>query len=84
MWIYSGLFLKILNILNTLNFHPSFLDKIVFEISIFQEGFYYPLEKTLIVTDGDLFSIKKTSKVKATKQNIDLFAEQIATLKEGD
>ena len=75
---------EIHNILETLEFHPNFIDRIVFENSPFQEGFYYPMEKTLIITDGDLFSIRKTSKVKATKKNIDLFAEQLATLKEGD
>ena len=48
------------------------------------EGFYYEGEKFLIITDGDLFSAKKTKVQKTSKVDLDLFAEQLATLKIGD
>jgi transcription-repair coupling factor (superfamily II helicase) len=48
------------------------------------EGFYYEGEKFLIITDGDLFAAKKTKVLKSSKVDLDLFAEQIATLKVGD
>ncbi|MDD4976150.1 MAG: transcription-repair coupling factor [Bacteriovorax sp.] len=48
------------------------------------EGFYYEGEKFLIITDGDLFAAKKTKVQKSSKVDLDLFAEQIATLKVGD
>lgn len=48
------------------------------------EGFYYEGEKFLIITDGDLFAAKKTKVQKSSKGDLDLFAEQLATLKAGD
>lgn len=48
------------------------------------EGFYYESEKFLIITDGDLFAAKKNKPQKFKKVDLDLFAEQIATLKTGD
>jgi transcription-repair coupling factor (superfamily II helicase) len=48
------------------------------------DGFYYEAEKFLIITDGDLFSAKKTKVQKSSKVDLDLFAEQLATLKAGD
>ncbi len=48
------------------------------------EGFYYENENFLIISDGDLFAAKKNKTQKRTKVDIDLFAEQIATLKVGD
>ncbi len=48
------------------------------------EGFYYEGEKFLIITDGDLFAAKKTKVQKSSKVDLDLFAEQLATLKAGD
>jgi transcription-repair coupling factor (superfamily II helicase) len=48
------------------------------------EGFYYESEKFLIISDGDLFAAKKTKPQKFKKVDLDLFAEQIATLKAGD
>lgn len=48
------------------------------------EGFYYPSDKLLIVSDSDLFSIRR-DKAKVSKiHDYDLFAEQLASLKEGD
>ena len=48
------------------------------------EGFYYEGENFLIITDGDLFAAKKNKEKKFKKVDLDLFAEQIATLKSGD
>lgn len=48
------------------------------------EGFYYEGENFLIITDGDLFAAKKNKAQKQTKVDLDLFAEQLATLKAGD
>ena len=50
----------------------------------FSEGFYYDSEKLIIITDGDLFAVKKTKIQKQTKVDLDLFAEQLASLKPGD
>lgn len=48
------------------------------------EGFYYEGENFLIITDGDLFAAKKSKTQKYNKIDLDLFAEQLATLKAGD
>ncbi|MBT3982025.1 MAG: transcription-repair coupling factor [Bacteriovoracaceae bacterium] len=48
------------------------------------QGFYYDSEKTIVISDSDLFSSKKSKTKKPTKKSIDLFAEQISTLKDGD
>lgn len=58
--------------------------RIEFLPSRVSEGFYFEGEKFLIVSDGDLFAVKKNKAVKNKKNNLDLFAEQIATLKIGD
>jgi transcription-repair coupling factor (superfamily II helicase) len=50
-----------------------------------KEGFFDELNNTLIISDRDVFGQKKSSqKAKKNKKNIDLFAEQISTLKEND
>ena len=48
------------------------------------DGFYYEAEKFLIITDGDLFSAKKTKVQRSSRVDLDLFAEQLSTLKVGD
>lgn len=49
------------------------------------KGLFLPSENILVVADSDLFATKKikTEETRA-KKNIDLFAEQLATLKIGD
>ncbi len=49
-----------------------------------QRGFYYENEKTLFLTEGDLFSNKRKKVKEASQKDLDLFAEQIATLAVGD
>lgn len=57
------------------------IDFISFKLT---EGFYYPSDKLLIISDSDLFSIRR-DKAKISKiHDYDLFAEQLASLKEGD
>ncbi|MDC0255732.1 transcription-repair coupling factor, partial [Bacteriovoracales bacterium] len=48
------------------------------------EGFFYKTENTLILSEGDLFSSKKKKIKNITNKSVDLFAEQISTLKKGD
>ena len=61
-------------------------DDIKFIASSLSEGFYNKEQKFLVLSEGDIFN-KKTKKVKRKHHNsndIDLFAEQISTLEEGD
>lgn len=48
------------------------------------KGFYYETEKFLAITEGELFSSKRPKVSHSQKQKVDLFAEQLATLKRGD
>jgi transcription-repair coupling factor (superfamily II helicase) len=48
------------------------------------QGFYYPSENHLVLSDADFFHIKKTKTKKSKTTNMDLFAEQLATLKNED
>ncbi|MFZ4712923.1 MAG: transcription-repair coupling factor [Bacteriovoracaceae bacterium] len=48
------------------------------------QGFYYPSERHLVLSDADFFQIKKTKTKKLKTTNMDLFAEQLATLKLDD
>ncbi len=48
------------------------------------EGFYFEGENFLIISDGDLFAAKKNKPQKHKKVDLDLFAEQLSTLKVGD
>lgn len=48
------------------------------------EGLWYEPEKTLIISDGDLFAAKRNKTLKKKTIDVDLFAEQLATLKIGD
>jgi transcription-repair coupling factor (superfamily II helicase) len=58
--------------------------RIIFLNDKFAEGFYYESENIIIITDGDLFAVKKNKIQKQVKVDLDLFAEQLATLKPGD
>lgn len=46
-------------------------------------GFFYKNENTFVLSESDFFS-RKVKKTKKTNNSLDLFAEQIATLKKGD
>ena len=45
---------------------------------------FYKAERTLILADADIFGSKKKKIKNISKKSIDLFAEQISTLKAGD
>ena len=49
-----------------------------------EKGFYYSNEKILVISEADLFSVKKEKIKKSKQHDLDLFAEQMASLKAGD
>ncbi len=48
------------------------------------DGFYYASENILVITESDFFARKRKKIKKSSHKQIDLFAEQISTLKEND
>jgi len=71
-------------LLDLYEFSRDQINRISFHSFPLENGFFYENEKTLFLTEGDLFSSKRR-KVKAVSQKeLDLFAEQIATLSVGD
>jgi len=60
------------------------LERVTFDTFPIENGFFYTSEKLLALTEGDLFSVKKQKVKQTTQQDLDLFAEQIATLQVGD
>ncbi len=63
---------------------PKILGRIEYVNFKLSHGFYYPSEKFLVLSESDLF-VNKQNKVKTNKKrDIDLFAEQLASLKVGD
>ena len=63
------------------------LKKNIFHYSFpLQNGFFYPSENILVLSEGDVFPSKKTSPFNEqnTKIHQDIFAEQMASLKKGD
>jgi transcription-repair coupling factor (superfamily II helicase) len=75
---------EIKHLLSLQNLPTSMENRIHFLDEKISEGFYYESEKLLVLTDGDLFAAKKTKVQKQSKVDLDLFAEQLATLKKGD
>ncbi|MFN8370486.1 MAG: CarD family transcriptional regulator [Bacteriovoracaceae bacterium] len=79
------------NSLNELNFiiesndvKPEIRKRIQFIQFNLDKSFLFEAEKILVLSDSDFFSSKiKKTKVN-NKSNLDLFAEQLATLKKGD
>jgi transcription-repair coupling factor (superfamily II helicase) len=59
-------------------------ERIAYSSFPLQRGFYYQNEKTLFLTEGDLFSNKRKKVKEVSQKDLDLFAEQIATLAVGD
>jgi transcription-repair coupling factor (superfamily II helicase) len=72
------------HLLETFDFATSLIDRIKFEHYKISSGFYYQNGPTLLISDGDIFSTKSSKTKFVRTQNIDLFAEQLATLKEKD
>jgi len=71
-------------LLNLYEFSSVTLRNINFVEFDLDEGFYYPSEQLLILSDSDLFSSKSTKVKKVSSKKVDLFAQQLATLKAGD
>ncbi|MBT7611509.1 MAG: transcription-repair coupling factor [Bacteriovoracaceae bacterium] len=72
------------HLLEAYEFSTALINKIKFEYFKVSSGFYYQNGPTLLISDGDLFSTKSAKARFIRTQNIDLFAEQLATLKEND
>jgi len=66
------------------NFSPTSLANIKFLPFELDEGFYYSQENIIVLCDGDLFSTKSQKIKKHYNKSIDLFAEQLSTIKVGD
>ncbi len=64
--------------------YTKFRNKINYIKDKLDQGFYYPQENHLVLSDADFFQIKKTKTKKIKASNIDLFAEQLATLRQDD
>ncbi len=73
------------HLLDVFEFNDSLRKRIQFSTFPLDKGFYYETDRILLLTEGDLFSAKKSKvNTKVTQKDLDLFAEQIATLKVGD
>ena len=62
----------------------SLKNRIIFKKLPLNEGFYYDNEKILFIAEPDLFPPKQDKVTKTSQKQIDLFAEQLSTLKVGD
>lgn len=72
------------HLLEVLQFDSKKRERISFDETTIDKGLFYQSANVLFLSDNDLFT-KKVSKTKAVSQKqIDLFAEQLATLKPGD
>lgn len=70
--------------LELLEFGQNLLGRIRFEKSPLRKSFFYEREKILFLSDSEFFSYKESKTKEHSRINIDLFAEQMASLKEGD
>lgn len=75
---------EVKHLLEVLDLSANFIKRFQFDHYKLSHGFYHQAEKTLVLTEGDLFAVKSSPTKKSKTQDLDLFAEQIATLKEGD
>ena len=76
--------LEVQNLIELQNYPGELKKRISFLPFRVTEGFYFESENFLIISDGDLFAAKKSSPKKYKKVDLDLFAEQLSTLKIGD
>lgn len=58
--------------------------RVLFQRLPLNEGFYYENEKLLYIAESDLFPPKQDKNTQTSQKQIDLFAEQLSTLKIGD
>jgi len=71
-------------LLEILEFNNHILNRVSFRNFKISEGFYYRNEKILVISEADIFSFKQTKTKHQVNRDVDLFAEQLATLKAGD
>lgn len=72
------------HLLDVYEFSKDQRSRIEFSSFPLDRGFFYENEKTLFLAEGDLFSNKRKKVKEVSQKDLDLFAEQIATLAEGD
>lgn len=66
-------------------FAPDIHNKIIFLKQFLEEGFSYLNSNEIYLSESDFFTTKiKKTKSKSKRKSIDLFAEQISSLREGD
>jgi transcription-repair coupling factor (superfamily II helicase) len=75
---------EIYYILENNNLLPDFSSHIIFQKYSLSTGFYSFLDNTFYLSDNDFFAQKSLKRTKRKKSNNDLFADQLASLKNGD
>lgn len=75
---------EILHLFDLLNFPEALRSRVRFFNFLLSKGFYYESDKTLVISEADFFSSKTKRTKSHYKKNVDLFAEQLASLKVGD
>ncbi len=75
---------EFIHLLNVFEIPPSTKSRISYSNYPLERGLYYEKEKALFLTEADLFSIKKRKVKDVNQKDLDLFAEQLATLQPGD
>jgi len=62
----------------------SITQRIIYSSYPLDRGIYNENERSLLLTEADLFSVRKRKVKEVSQRDLDLFAEQLATLKAGD
>lgn len=75
---------EIKHLISLQDYGPDLLGRIHYIEEQIEEGFFYAAEKTLVLATADLFANKQKKIEQHKKVDLDLFAEQLATLKIGD
>ncbi|MCK6595934.1 MAG: transcription-repair coupling factor, partial [Bacteriovoracaceae bacterium] len=75
---------EIKHLIELLGWSEDLKNRTRFEQYRMDDGFWYEPEKTIVISDADLFAAKKNKTQKKKSIDVDLFAEQLATLKIGD
>lgn len=77
---------KIEYLLEHYNYSSSLISRVFIQDGTLQNPFYHATSHTLVLTEDDLFKTQVSKKKRGTKKSDsnDLFAEQLATLKQGD
>ncbi len=75
---------EIEHLLDVLDFHEELKRRIKFVKHRIKSGFHYSNGPVLVLSEGDIFANKQAKTKHVRQQDLDLFAEQLGTLKEGD